>query len=316
MFKKWDGNVLYIDAEQALDKKYCIKLGVDVNKLVLSQESIAETALITALKAMESGVFKLVVIDSVAALMPKAVDEKEIGEVTVAQLPRILSSAMPKLVTASAKNKCSLLFINQVRDLIGQMGYGPKTSTPGGRALKFAASLRLEVNRMGSEKDGDTIVSNKTKVKAVKNKISTPYLEGITFIEFNKGINPYTEIAIMAEEYGIIKKAGQTFYFSTDKDTESVGELTERIDGDKDRTAKFKICTYKKNLSSTLEKNPEAFEIIKDLVIKAIQTSDESEYSNNEIDEENLNEENIEKELDEDLDNELFELDDSEIEEE
>lgn len=242
--QKENGNCVFIDVEQALDPKYAQVLGVNIDNVAFAQPAFAEDALQQVIYFAQSGVVDLIVVDSVAALIPKSEYEDELGKQQVALLPRLLAKALKKIVPLCNKNNCSVIFINQVRDNIGVM-YGPKTVTPGGRALKFAASQRIEVKRSSQIKEGDDVIGNEVNFKCVKNKVSRPFGTGTTVLTYNKGINRAAEIAVVGQNLGIIKKKGQTFYLQNYQG-DKLKEYPESEDG-------LKIGVYQKGLIENLE---------------------------------------------------------------
>ena len=244
--QKEGGNCVFIDAEQALDPHYAQILGVNINEVAFAQPAFAEDALQEIIDFASTGLVDLIVLDSVAALMTKAEYEDELEKAQVAPLPRLLSKSLKKIVPLCSKNNCSVIFINQIRDNIGVM-WGPKTTTPGGRALKFAASQRIEVKRSSQIKEGDDIIGNEVNFKCVKNKVSRPFGTGTTVLTYNKGINNAAEIAIVGQDLGIIKKKGQTFYLP-DYEGGKLDKYEQTDDG-------LKIAVYQKVLIETLEED-------------------------------------------------------------
>lgn len=208
--QKNSGIAGFIDAEHALDPVYASNLGVDINNLYISQPDSGEQALEIAETMVRSGALDLVVIDSVAALVPKAEIDGEMGDSHVGLQARLMSQALRKLTPVVSKSNCSVIFINQLREKVGIMFGNPETTT-GGRALKFYSSVRIDVRRIESIKEGGAIVANRTKAKVVKNKIAPPFKEATFEISFGKGIDKNGEIIDLAVEHGFINKTGAWF---------------------------------------------------------------------------------------------------------
>ena len=214
--QKLGGIAAFIDAEHALDIQYAKKLGVDVSNLLLSQPEFGEQALEIVETLVRSGAIDIIVIDSVAALTPRAEIEGEMGDPTMGVHARLMSQALRKLTSAIAKSKTSVMFTNQLRQKIGVMFGNPETTT-GGNALKFYASVRMDVRRIETLKDGQTAIGNKTRVKVVKNKVAPPFKEAIFDILYNEGISRLGELVDLGVEHNIIAKSGSWFSYKDDK---------------------------------------------------------------------------------------------------
>jgi recombination protein RecA len=214
--QKAGGFAAFIDAEHALDATYARALGVDIDNLLISQPDFGEQALDIAASLAGTGSIDLVVVDSVAALVPKAEIEGEMGDNFVGVHARLMSQAMRKLTALVARTNTSLVFINQVREKIGVMFGNPETTT-GGRALKFFSSVRVEVRRAATIKDGDKAVGNRTKVKIVKNKVAAPFREAEVDLIYGEGISREGDLLDLGVAHGVVEKSGSWLSFAGER---------------------------------------------------------------------------------------------------
>lgn len=214
--QKQGGNAAFIDAEHALDPNYARALGVNIEELLLSQPDTGEQALEIAEALVRSGAVDIVVIDSVAALVPKAEIEGEMGDSHVGLQARLMSQALRKLSGAINKSNTIAIFINQIREKVGVMFGNPET-TPGGRALKFYSSIRLEVRRAETLKQGNDMVGNKTRLKVVKNKVAPPFKQAYVDIMYGEGISKEGEILDIGSELDIVQKSGSWYSYNDER---------------------------------------------------------------------------------------------------
>jgi recombination protein RecA len=244
--QKLGGMAAFVDAEHALDAQYAKKLGVDLDNLLVSQPDNGEQALEIVEVLVRSGGVDVVVVDSVAALVPRAEIEGEMGEAQMGLQARLMSQALRKLTGVVSKSKTCLIFINQLREKIGVMFGNPETTT-GGRALKFYSSVRIDIRRIGAIKDGDTVVGGRTRVKVVKNKVSPPFREAEFDVMYGEGISREGDLLDLAVDRKIVEKSGTWFAFGGER----LGQGRE-------------------NVKQFLKDNPTIFKVIEDRVRKEL----------------------------------------------
>ncbi len=237
--QKVGGIAAFIDAEHALDPKYAKALGVDVDELLISQPDTGEQALEIADMLVRSGAVDVIIIDSVAALVPKAEIEGEMADQQMGLQARLMSKALRKLTGNLNKSKTTMVFINQIREKIGGFGFGPQTTTAGGRALKFYSTVRMEVKRISSVKQGDEIIGNDVKIKVTKNKIAPPFKEANFEIMYGKGISRVGEILDMAIKNDIVSKSGAWFSYGETRLGQGRENVKNRLEEEKELLGKI-----------------------------------------------------------------------------
>ncbi|MBB1503656.1 recombinase RecA [Candidatus Saccharibacteria bacterium] len=222
--QKTGGQAACIDAEHALDPSYAKRIGVDVDNLLISQPDNGEQALEICETLVRSNAVDLIVVDSVAALVPQAEIDGDMGDAQMGLQARLMSQAMRKLTAIISKSKATVIFINQIRMKIGVMFGNPETTT-GGNALKFYASVRIDIRRIGQIKDGENIIGNRTKIKVVKNKIAAPFRSAEFDIMYNEGISKVGDVLDLAVQYGVFDKAGAFIKYNG----ETIGQGREAV---------------------------------------------------------------------------------------
>ena len=248
--QKMGGVAAFIDAEHALDPVYAKALGVDVEELLISQPDFGEQALEIADMLVRSGAIDVIVVDSVAALVPKAEIDGEMSDQQMGLQARLMSKALRKLTGSINKSKTTMIFINQVRDKIGGFSFGPQTTTTGGKALKFYSSVRMEVKRVGSVKQGEEVIGNETVVKVTKNKVAPPFKEAKFQIMYRKGISRVGEILDMALDNDIVAKSGAWFSFGDIRLGQGKENVKARLE-----TEPELLAAIEEKINQLLEKN-------------------------------------------------------------
>ena len=264
--QKNGGVAAFIDAEHALDPVYAKALGVDVEELLISQPDYGEQALEIADLLVRSNAVDIIVVDSVAALVPKVEIDGEMSDQQMGLQARLMSKALRKLTATLNKSKTTMIFINQIRDKIGGFGFGPQTTTTGGKALKFYASVRMEVKRVGQVKQGDEVIGNETLVKITKNKVAPPFKEASFQIMYGKGISKVGEVLDIALDNDIVQKSGAWFSFGDIRLGQGKENVKTRLENEKELFDEIerkvlevieedqnKISLNKKNLNDTSE---------------------------------------------------------------
>lgn len=215
--QKQGGTVAFVDVEHGLDPNYATNLGVRMDDLLIAQPDSAEQAFEVIEALIHTGEVDLIVLDSIATLSPKAELDTDFGDATVGVNAKMITIALKKFIHPLTVNNCMLLCINQLRDKIGGFGYGPQETTPGGRALKHLASVRMDIRRVGSVKQGEKVIGNKTKIKVIKNRMAAPYQEVEVELVFGQGFSKEGDLLDMAMERGVIEKSGAWFSFNGTK---------------------------------------------------------------------------------------------------
>jgi len=215
--QKKSGKAAYIDAEHAMDPDYAQKLGVKLDDLLISQPDSGEDALNILESLVRSGIIDIAVVDSVAALTPRAEIEGEMGAQFIGLQARLMSQALRKITALTDRAGTLIIFINQLREKIGMMGYGEPTTTPGGRALKFYASVRIDLRRIAQIKKGDEVIGNRTRAKVVKNKVAPPFKMAEFDIIYGQGVSYEGDVLSVAIKSSAVKKSGNTYYFENEK---------------------------------------------------------------------------------------------------
>lgn len=243
------GRAAFIDAEHAIDPVYAKNLGVNIEELLLSQPDSGEQGLEICEMLVRSGAIDLIVVDSVAALVPQAELDGEMGDAHVGLQARLMSKAMRKMSGAMNKGECTVIFINQLREKVG-ISYGSPETTPGGRALKFYSSIRLDIRKSEATKVGSDVVGNKVNVKVVKNKVAPPFKVATVDIVYGEGISYVAEVIDLAVDYDIILKAGAWFSYNGDK-----------------------LGQGKENAKAFLKENPDIFKEIEEKVLENVRNA-------------------------------------------
>lgn len=259
------GNAVFIDAEQALDTNYAKILGVNVDNLALAQISVAEDALQLCVDLASAGNTDLIVVDSVAALVPKAEAEGGMDKQQVGLMARIMSKGLRVLTPICAKNNVTIIFLNQIREKVGVMFGNPET-TPGGKALKFFASQRIEIRKKTQEKVDNEIIGTVVKMKMVKNKVAAPFKEGLTVLTFLHGINRPAELLVVGEEKGILFKQGNSYFYDPKGKEITLADDQPAVVSDN----LIKLGSKKADALTSLENNKELYEAISETLSEYI----------------------------------------------
>ena len=244
--QKMGGRAAFIDAENAIYPVYARNLGVDIDELILSQPDSGEQGLNIMLMLIESGAVDLVVVDSVAALVPQAELDGEMGDLQVGSQARMMSKAMRKLAGLMNHNECTAIFINQLREKVGVV-YGNPETTPGGRALKFYSSVRIDIRKADAIKNGSDIVGNKVRVKVVKNKVAPPFKQAVLEIIYGEGLSYISELLDLCVDADIVKKSGAWYSFEGEKIGQGKEAAKEYIKQNPDFKEKLETLLKEKN---------------------------------------------------------------------
>ncbi|MBO4432574.1 MAG: recombinase RecA [Clostridia bacterium] len=258
--QKSGGTAAFIDVEHALDPVYAANLGVDIDSLLVSQPDSGEQALEIAEALVRSGAIDIIVIDSVAALVTRAEIEGEMGDNHVGQLARLMSQALRKLTGALSKSNCSAIFINQLREKIGVI-YGNPETTTGGRALKFYASVRIDVRKIETIKNGSEMIGSRTRARVVKNKVAPPFREAEFDVMYGKGISHTGELVDMGLELDVLKRSGAWFYYGETRIGQGKDNVKQLLEENKELAAELEekiMEKYKARMSGKhIESTPE-----------------------------------------------------------
>lgn len=261
--QKKGGVAAFLDVEQAFDRKYAEALGVDTANLIFAQPETAEEALNIVLQLCKSKLVDIVILDSIASMIPKEELENNLGKPTIGLLARLLSQGLKQIAVAAGKNKCTVVFTNQIRDNIGSF-YGPQYDTTGGRAMKFYASQRIEAKRKERIEEDGEVIGNKVLMRCIKNKIAPPFGEATTVLTFAKGINQAAEILVLGEDTGVIEKKGRTYYYTPNEEHADVD--ISGYGAEKQSDGSIKIGVNIKPVTKELEDNAELARIISEEV--------------------------------------------------
>lgn len=277
--QKLGGEVAFIDVEHALDPVYAAALGVDIDNLIVSQPDSGEQALEIAEALVRSGAIDAIVLDSVAAMVTKAEIDGDMGDTHVGQLARLMSQAMRKLTSVISKSNCVAIFINQVREKIGVI-YGNPETTPGGRALKFYSSVRIEVRRGEAIKNGGEVIGNRTKCKIVKNKVAPPFKECEFDIMYGQGISRVGEVLDLAVEIGVVNKSGAWFSYNGAKLGQGRDNAKEVLKNNPEMMAEIeKAVKARASEVSMISKRSKKMAEVKEMAAKALEQ--QTEKNNN-----------------------------------